>query len=49
MSELARYSRLQKSQVATMNKQVENKLARVENIAVRNEWMKAKVSKTYQT
>jgi hypothetical protein len=49
MSELARYSRLQSSQVAAMNKQVENKLSRVQNIALRNEWMTAKISKTYQT
>jgi hypothetical protein len=49
MAELARYSKLQAYQVAAMNKQVENKLARVQNIGLRNEWMKEKISKTYQS
>jgi hypothetical protein len=49
MSELARHMKKQTKQLQHLNEQIEVRAARRQNIALRNSWMQAKVSKNYQT
>ncbi len=49
MSLLAKHSKMQTKQLQHMNEQIEARVARHQNIAIRNQWMQAKISKKYQT
>jgi hypothetical protein len=46
---LKNYTKMQLSQLEELNKQIEVRKSRRENIALRNQWMKAKTVKNYQT
>jgi hypothetical protein len=49
MSLLAKHSKMQTKQLQHMNEQIEARVARHQNIVIRNQWMQAKTSKNYQT
>ncbi len=49
MSLLARHSKMQTKQLQHMNEQIEARVARHQNVIIRNQWMQAKTPKNYQT
>ncbi len=49
MAQLARHSKMQTKHLDFMNSQIEARASRQQNITIRNQWMQAKTSNTYQT
>ena len=49
MAMLARYSKMQTSQVKRINEEIEARATRASSIALRNQFTQAKTSKMYQT